>query len=77
MSWSWLFAVNVPIGIITLALSMRLLPRTEPSGHRFDLWSAVLCGQYFPANSRARVIGSFPGFLRGWPWGSIRRGLSR
>jgi hypothetical protein len=22
---------------------MRPLPRTEPSGHRFDLWSAVLC----------------------------------
>ena len=25
---------NVPIGIVTLALSMRLLPHTEPSGHR-------------------------------------------
>jgi MFS transporter, DHA2 family, multidrug resistance protein len=46
-SWPWLFAVNVPIGIVTLALSMRLLPRTEPSGHRFDLWSAVLCALMF------------------------------
>jgi hypothetical protein len=26
---------------------MRLLPRTEPSGHRFDLWSAVLCALMF------------------------------
>src|SRR6516225_8791063 len=43
----WLFAVNVPIGIVTLALSMRLLPHTEPSGHRFDLWSAVLCALMF------------------------------
>src|SRR6202045_1796821 len=46
-SWPWLFAVNVPIGIVTLALSMRLLPHTEPSGHRFDLWSAVLCALMF------------------------------
>jgi DHA2 family multidrug resistance protein-like MFS transporter len=37
----------VPIGIVTLALSMRLLPHTEPSGHRFDLWSAVLCALMF------------------------------
>jgi hypothetical protein len=47
VTWSWLFAVNVPIGIATLALSMRLLPRTEPSGHRFDLWSAALCALMF------------------------------
>ena len=47
VSWPWLFAVNVPIGIATLALSMRLLPRTDPSGHRFDLWSAVLCALMF------------------------------
>jgi MFS transporter, DHA2 family, multidrug resistance protein len=46
-SWPWLFAVNVPIGIITLVLSMRLLPHTEPSGHRFDVWSAVLCALMF------------------------------
>src|SRR5580658_6675452 len=46
-SWPWLFAVNVPIGIVTLALSMRLLPHTPPSGHRFDLWSAVLCALMF------------------------------
>src|SRR5271156_93764 len=47
VSWPWLFAVNVPIGIAALAMSMRLLPRTEPSGHRFDLWSAVLCALMF------------------------------
>jgi MFS transporter, DHA2 family, multidrug resistance protein len=46
-SWPWLFAVNVPIGILTLALSMRLLPRTEPTGRGFDLWSGVLCAVMF------------------------------
>jgi MFS transporter, DHA2 family, multidrug resistance protein len=46
-TWPWLFAFNVPIGIVTLALSIRLLPRSEPSGHRFDLWSAALCALMF------------------------------
>jgi MFS transporter, DHA2 family, multidrug resistance protein len=41
-SWHWLFAVNVPIGLATFVMSLRLLPRTPPSEHRFDLASAVL-----------------------------------
>lgn len=41
-SWHWLFAVNVPIGLVTFVMSLRLLPRTPPSEHRFDLASAVL-----------------------------------
>jgi DHA2 family multidrug resistance protein-like MFS transporter len=45
--WPYLFAVNVPIGVATLLLSMRLLPHTPPSGHRFDLLSAVLCALMF------------------------------
>src|ERR1043165_7313649 len=31
--WPWLFAVNVPIGIVTFVLSLRLLPYTPPTGH--------------------------------------------
>src|SRR6185369_2797872 len=41
--WPWLFAVNVPIGIVTFVLSLRLLPYTPPSGHRFDLVAGGLC----------------------------------
>src|SRR5271167_1619384 len=41
-SWHWLFAVNVPIGLVTFVMSLRLLPRTPPSEHRFDLASALL-----------------------------------
>lgn len=41
-SWPWLFAVSVPIGLVTIALSLRLVPHTPPSEHRFDLASAVL-----------------------------------
>jgi MFS transporter, DHA2 family, multidrug resistance protein len=47
VTWPWLFAFNLPIGIVTLALSIRLLPRNMPSGHRFDLWSAALCALMF------------------------------
>jgi len=41
-SWPWLFAIDVPIGLVTLGLSLRLLPYTPPSPHRFDLMSALL-----------------------------------
>jgi MFS transporter, DHA2 family, multidrug resistance protein len=47
--WPWLFAVNVPIGIATFLLSLRYLPYTPPSQHRFDLWSAGLCAVMFGA----------------------------
>jgi MFS transporter, DHA2 family, multidrug resistance protein len=55
-SWHWLFAVNVPIGLVTFVLSLRLLPRTPPSRHRFDLVSAVLSALTF-----ALLIGGING----------------
>ncbi len=41
-SWHWLFAVNVPLGIIALWFAARALPATPRSGHRFDWLGAVL-----------------------------------
>ena len=41
-SWPWLFAIDVPIGLLTFGLSLRLLPYTPPSPHRFDSASALL-----------------------------------
>jgi DHA2 family multidrug resistance protein-like MFS transporter len=41
-SWQWLFAINVPFGLISFALGMRVLPETRRSSHKFDLRSAVL-----------------------------------
>lgn len=40
-SWQWLFAINVPIGIIAL-VAARALPMTRHPPHRFDAASAVL-----------------------------------
>jgi DHA2 family multidrug resistance protein-like MFS transporter len=46
-SWPWLFAVNVPISIVTFALSLRLLPQSPRSPHRFDWLSAALSATTF------------------------------
>jgi DHA2 family multidrug resistance protein-like MFS transporter len=45
--WPWLFAINVPIGIAALLLSLRFLPRVAGSGHRFDWPSAALSAASF------------------------------
>ncbi|MCJ2126453.1 MFS transporter [Methylobacterium sp. J-077] len=41
-TWPWLFLVNVPVGLLALAVATRTLPVTPASGRRFDLVSAVL-----------------------------------
>ena len=41
-SWPWLFAVQVPAGVLAIAMSLRYLPHSPLAGHRFDPWSAVL-----------------------------------
>jgi MFS transporter, DHA2 family, multidrug resistance protein len=46
-SWPWLFAINVPIGLVAFVMSLRLLPYNPPSDHRFDLVSAFLCAFAF------------------------------
>ncbi|GJD29152.1 Riboflavin transporter RibZ [Methylobacterium adhaesivum] len=41
-SWPWLFLVNLPVGLVALAVGARTLPVTPRSGARFDGRSAVL-----------------------------------
>lgn len=45
--WPWLFAVNVPLGVVALAMGWRYLPFTPLSGHRFDWTSAALSAATF------------------------------
>src|SRR6202012_5173164 len=41
-SWPWLFALQLPFGIVSLLLSMRFLPRSPLTSHAFDVISAVM-----------------------------------
>ncbi len=41
-SWHWLFAVNVPLGIVAFAFAWPALPGTRKAGHSVDAIAAVL-----------------------------------
>jgi DHA2 family multidrug resistance protein-like MFS transporter len=41
-TWHWLFAINVPFGLLSLSLSERFLVKAPGTRHRWDLWSGVL-----------------------------------
>jgi DHA2 family multidrug resistance protein-like MFS transporter len=40
--WPWLFAVNVPLGLLACFVAWRTLPDTPHSGARFDIGGALL-----------------------------------
>ncbi len=43
LPWSWIFFVNLPIGILGIALVIRFVPATTPpGGQRFDFWGAAV-----------------------------------
>ncbi|GLH76358.1 MFS transporter [Bradyrhizobium sp. SSBR45G] len=46
-SWPWLFAINVPLGIVTFAFGFRFLPHTPRAPHMFDWQSAALSAVTF------------------------------
>ncbi len=41
-NWPWLFAIQVPFGVVALLMSLRFLPRSPLSRHAFDVVSALL-----------------------------------
>src|SRR5215469_17036334 len=48
-SWQWLFAINVPLGVVALVLARRALPRSPLARHPFDWLSASLSAATFGA----------------------------
>lgn len=60
--WPWLFAVNIPMGLIALSLSRRFLPANPVriSGHRFDWRDAVMNALTF-----GLLMASVEGFSHG------------
>jgi DHA2 family multidrug resistance protein-like MFS transporter len=41
-SWPWLFAVNIPFGVIAVFIGLKTLPRPPRATHAFDFLGAVL-----------------------------------
>ncbi|PWL18731.1 MFS transporter [Falsochrobactrum shanghaiense] len=41
-SWPWLFVINIPLGVLTVAMGLKSLPDNERSSRRFDILSAIL-----------------------------------
>ncbi|HBK08332.1 MAG TPA: MFS transporter [Acetobacteraceae bacterium] len=46
-NWQWLFAINVPLGVVAVVLALRVLPDTQRGQHRFDFGSAALNAMTF------------------------------
>ncbi|WP_102143741.1 MFS transporter [Mycobacterium hubeiense] len=44
LGWQWIFFVNVPIGIVGLALAAWLVPTLPTQRHRFDVLGVLLSG---------------------------------
>jgi DHA2 family multidrug resistance protein-like MFS transporter len=40
--WSWLFAVNIPFGLVAIAIGLKTLPRTPRASHAFDFPGALM-----------------------------------
>lgn len=65
LGWSWIFFVNVPIGVIGLVLAVRLIPDLPTHEHRFDWLGVVLSG----AGLFLIVFGLQEGQSHDWrPW---------
>jgi MFS transporter, DHA2 family, multidrug resistance protein len=41
-SWPWLFAVNIPFGLIAIGIGLKTLPATPKAVHAFDFLGALL-----------------------------------
>jgi MFS family permease len=76
--WRWVFLVNVPVGLLTLVLAARLVPRVErrPGGRTSTWWARCCSGSrccaccFRSCSRKAAACGGSGGCSR-WPsrWG--------
>jgi len=64
LGWSWIFFVNVPVGLVGLVLAARLVPALPTHPHRFDVAGVVLSG----VGLFCIVFGLQEGEPNGWAW---------
>ena len=75
LGWQWIFFVNVPIGIVGLALAFWLVPVLPTHRHRFDLLGVLLSG----AGMFLIVFGlqeGQSGHWQPWIWAMIVTGVA-
>lgn len=74
LGWSWIFFVNVPVGLVGLVLAARLVPALPTHPHRFDLAGVALSG----IGLFCIVFGLQEGQMydwAGWIWALIATGV--
>lgn len=62
-SWHWLFAVNVPLGIVAYVLGVKTLPDSRRAAQKFDIVSALLSAVMF-----SMLLGFIDSLSRGGSW---------
>ena len=66
-SWRWIFYVNVPIGLLAILATLRLIPpKIGHSGERFDPWGALLLAVALASLNLGLSFG------QEWGWTSAR-----
>ncbi|GBG40364.1 MFS transporter [Mycobacterium montefiorense] len=75
LDWRWIFFVNVPIGIVGLALGIRLIPVLPTNPERFDLVGVGLSGAGLFLIVFALQHGERVGWVP-WIWAMIAAGIA-
>lgn len=74
LGWQWIFIVNVPIGIIGLALAVWLIPELPTEKPRFDLLGVLLSGIGMFMIVFALQEGQSHAWAP-WVWGTLAGGI--